>query len=85
MKGIIASYRRSGHRLSGNQVIVQVPTLVNREAATKLVGKKVTWNTGTRALTGEVASAHGKRGALRVRFETGMPGQCLGQEVSIGS
>ncbi len=83
MRGIIANYRRSVHRTKGNQVIVQPEGCGDREAAAKLVGKKVSWNTGKRALTGEVASAHGKQGAVRVRFETGMPGQCLGQEVQI--
>jgi len=83
MKGIITNYRRSVHRTASNQVIVQPEGLADREAAAKLVGKKVTWNTGKRALSGEVASAHGKKGAIRVRFETGMPGQALGQEVTI--
>ncbi len=77
------NYRRSVTRTSGNQMIIQPEGVESREAAAKLAGKKVTWNTGKRALHGEVASAHGKKGALRVRFETGMPGQCLGQEVQI--
>jgi len=83
MKGTIANYRRSVHRTRGNQVIVQPEGCESREAAEKLVGKRVSWNTGKRALHGEVASAHGKKGAVRVRFETGMPGQSLGQEVQI--
>ena len=83
MKGTIANYRRSVHRTYGNQVIIQPEGVSSREEAEKLVGKKVSWNTGKRALNGEVASAHGKQGAVRVRFETGMPGQCLGQEVQI--
>ena len=83
MKGVISSYRRSVHRTSSNQVIVHADGVSTREDAAKLAGKKVSWNTGKRALTGVVASAHGKQGALRVRFETGMPGQCLGQEITI--
>ena len=83
MKGIISNYRRGRHVTRGNQVIVQPESTETREAAEKLVGKKVTWNTGKRALEGEVSGAHGKQGALRVRFSTGMPGQCLGQEVTI--
>lgn len=83
MKGIIANYKRSVHRTSSNQVIVQADGISSKEDAEKLVGKKVSWNTGKRVLEGEVTSAHGNSGALRVRFEQGMPGQCLGQEVSI--
>ncbi len=77
------NYRRSVHRTRGNQVIIQPEGVSDREAAAKLIGKKVTWNTGKRALSGEVAGAHGKKGAVRVRFTTGMPGQSLGQEVTI--
>ncbi len=83
MKGTIVNYRRSVHHTKGNQVIVQPEGVTSREEAEKLVGKKVVWNTGKRGLQGEVAAAHGKQGAVRVRFETGMPGQCLGQEVQI--
>lgn len=64
-------------------MIVQPEECTKREDAEKLVGKKVTWNTGKRSLEGEVASAHGNSGAVRVRFSTGMPGQALGQEVTI--
>ena len=83
MKGVIMSYRRSVHRTSGNQVIAQPQNVTTRDEASKLVGKKVTWNTGKRPLVGVVASAHGKQGAIRVRFETGAPGQCLSQEITI--
>ncbi|RME31537.1 50S ribosomal protein L35ae [Candidatus Woesearchaeota archaeon] len=83
MQGVISSYRRSRHVTSNNQVIVHVEGVDSKEAAEKLVGKKVTWNTGKRALTGEVSAAHGNKGAVRVRFATGMPGQCLGQTVSL--
>lgn len=83
MKGIISNYRRSRHRMTGNQVIVQPEGVASKEEAEKLVGKKVTWNTGARSLNGEVRGAHGNKGAVRVLFETGMPGQCLGREVTL--
>jgi len=83
MKGIIGNYCRSRHVTSGNKMVIIVAGVDSREAASKLVGKKVAWNTGKRAINGSVASAHGNSGALRVAFETGMPGQCIGQEVQI--
>jgi len=83
MKGVVMNYRRSPHRPSQNQMIILPDGISTRDAAAKLVGKKVTWNTGKRAIAGEVASAHGKQGAIRVRFETGMPGQAVGKEVTI--
>jgi len=76
-------FRQNRHTQKGNHMIVEVAGLDSREKAEKLVGKAVSWNTGKRELKGKVASAHGNSGALRVIFETGMPGQSLGQKVVI--
>ena len=64
-------------------MIVKVAGVTTKEAAAKLVGKKVIYGTGKKDMSGVVASAHGNSGALRVRFETGMPGQAVGQKVKI--
>ena len=64
-------------------MVVLVKGVADKEAAGKLVGKKVTWNTGKKDISGEVRSAHGNSGAVRVLFETGMPGQAIGQKVSV--
>ena len=64
-------------------MIVKVPGVDSREEAEKLVGKIVSWNTGKKDIIGKVASAHGNKGALRVIFETGMPGQAIGSKVII--
>ena len=54
------------------------------EKAEKLVGKKVTWTSPAgKQIKGEVRSAHGNSGAVRVLFETGMPGQALGTSVKL--
>jgi large subunit ribosomal protein L35Ae len=84
MEGVIVNYRTGRHTQYDNQMIISVSTLTSREEAAKLVGKKVVFKTETgRELAGEVRSAHGNSGALRVLFETGMPGQSKGQKVSI--
>lgn len=64
-------------------MVVLVDGVSSKEAATKLVGKKVAWDTGKRKIMGEVRSSHGNKGALRVLFETGMPGQAIGTKVDI--
>ncbi len=69
--------------MNNSQVIIQPEGCGSREAAERLLGHRVTWNTGRRALEGEVSGAHGKSGAVRARFLTGLPGQCLGREVTI--
>jgi large subunit ribosomal protein L35Ae len=83
MEGVIVNFRMARHHTYGDQMIVKVPGVDTRDAAAKLVGKKVVWNTGVRDISGEVRSAHGNSGALRVLFETGMPGQAIAQKVKI--
>ena len=84
MKGMIKSYRRSIHCQTPNQLVVVVPSVDTREKAQELVGKKAVWTTPAKnEIKGEVRSAHGNSGALRVLMEKGMPGQCLGTEIQI--
>jgi ribosomal protein L35AE/L33A len=83
MEGVIVHYRQNRHTQDGNQIIVQATGVDSKEAAEKLVGKNVTWNTGKKDMVGTVASTHGNSGAIRVVFTTGMPGQALGTKVSI--
>lgn len=84
MNGIVIHFRRSKHRTSGNQMIVQPQDSVNVEAARGLIGKKVTWKSPAgKVLAGKVSSSHGRKGCVRVLFETGMPGQAIGQRVEI--
>ena len=83
MEGTIVHYRQNRHTTDGNQLIVQPKGVATREAAQKLVGKEVVWNTGKRDMAGKVASAHGNSGAIRVVFDTGMPGQAISQKVKI--
>jgi large subunit ribosomal protein L35Ae len=83
MQGIIHNYRRSIHKPSGNQMIVVVDGVDSKEKAAALVGKSVLYSTGKKEIKGEIRSSHGNKGALRVLFETGMPGQAIGQHVKI--
>ncbi|MBW2965201.1 50S ribosomal protein L35ae [Candidatus Woesearchaeota archaeon] len=84
MEGTIAAYKGSNHVKSPNQMIIHVDGVDSKEKAQKLVGKKVMWSSSAgKELKGEVRAAHGNSGALRVLFETGMPGQSLGKKVKI--
>ena len=84
MEGVIVNFRGSRRVKSHNQMILLVNSVDNKEKASKLVGKKVVWKTSAgKQLIGKVASAHGNSGALRVIFETGMPGQSIGSKVAI--
>ena len=83
MEGIIENYRLSRHVQKGNHMIVLPNGIDSREAAEKLVGNSVTFKTKNGVIMGKVASAHGNKGAVRVIFEKGMPGQSLTQKVEI--
>ncbi len=83
MKAVIVNFRRNRHTTSSNHMIVAIEGVDSKDKAEKFVGKGVTFNTGKKDIAGKVASTHGNSGAIRVIFETGMPGQCLGKEVKI--
>ena len=84
MKGTIVNYRKSVHRQKTNQMVVVVENITSKEEAEKLLGKKVVWKSpANKEIKGEIRATHGNKGALRVLFETGMPGQSIAQKVDI--
>lgn len=86
MKAKIASYRMSRRDQYTNQMILHCEGVTNREQAQKLVGKHVSWvapGANKTTIKGEIRSAHGRNGAVRVLFERGMPGQALGTEAMV--
>lgn len=83
MKGTIVNYRSGQHTQTPNQMIITVEGVASKDEAEKLVGKTVVYYTGKKDIKGEIRSAHGNSGAVRALFETGMPGQAVGKEVTI--
>lgn len=67
-------------------MVVVLPEVDSKEKAEKVVGKTVTWTSPgkePKKIVGKVSAAHGNKGAVRVLFERGLPGQSLGEEVKI--
>ena len=65
-------------------MIIKVEGVSDKEKASSLVGKKVTWKTPSgKELVGEIKAIHGNSGAVRATFTTGMPGQAVGTKVKI--
>ena len=82
MQGIIVNFRSSKHRQKHNQMVVLVAD--DKEKASKLVGKTVTWaSPAKKEIKGKITAVHGRKGAVRVYFERGMPGQSVGAKVKI--
>ena len=86
MKATVVNFRGARHTQYGNQMIIAPAGSQKREDAEKLVGKVVTFiceGKSKKHITGKVASSHGKKGAIRVIFEKGMPGQAISKNVEI--
>ena len=78
------NYRSSRHSQKCNHIIVEVKGFDKREKAEKVVGKEALWKTSAgKEIKGKVASAHGNKGALRVIFEKGLPGQAIHGKIEI--
>jgi large subunit ribosomal protein L35Ae len=84
MKGTIVNYRLSRHVQKTNHMVIIIPSITTRAKASALVGKTAVWKSPKgKEIKGTVASAHGNKGAVRVIFEKGMPGQSLATSVEI--
>lgn len=83
MNGRILHFRQNRHSTTGHHILIEVDGVGSREAAEKLVGKKVTWNSGKSEISGEIAAPHGNSGVLRAIFEKGLPGQAITTDVKI--
>lgn len=85
-QGIIVNYRRGRKTQTTNQMIILVPGVDSREKAQKLVGKEVIYTCEgktSKQIKGKVTFAHGNSGAVRALFETGMPGQAIGDKIEV--
>jgi len=84
MEGAISSFRQNRHKTSPNHLIIVVEGVDRKDKAEELIGKEVVWTSpAKKEIKGKVAATHGNKGSVRVIFETGMPGQSLGQKVQI--
>ena len=84
MKGVIVNYIGGRHTQNNNYMIITVDDVDNREKANKLKDKEVIWKSPKgKILKGKVINKHGNKGALRVKFNVGLPGQSVGTNVEI--
>ena len=87
MKGVISAFRGSHKTRTMNHLIIIVQGIEGKAKALPLIGKTVEWHNPEGkdkvVISGKVAAAHGSKGAVRVIFERGLPGQSLGTEVVV--
>ena len=79
LSGTVTAFRQSKFKQDSYQTIVDV---ADPKQAEKLMGARVEWlrADGLRIL-GRVVARHGRRGAVRVRWDRGFPSQALGTQV----
>ena len=84
MEGVIVNYRGSHKNQNTNQMIVKVDGVETKEKASELLKKSLSWKTSSgKEIKGTILKEHGKKGAVRVKFERGLPGQAIGTKVKI--
>jgi len=83
-KGTIKNFRRGSRHQRTNQFIVELDNCNDKKTAYSLKGKSVSWSSSAgKKITGKVMDSHGDKGALRVRFDKGLPPEALGQKVFV--
>ena len=84
MEGIIKNYRRGVRTINMQQAVIEISGVADKKKANSLAGKEVSWKSvAGKEIRGKILSAHGSRGAVRARFERGLPGQAVGQKVMV--
>jgi large subunit ribosomal protein L35Ae len=79
--GVVQSYRRSPKSQRNQECLIKV--LDPESKGVNLIGWKVSWPQEEPRLFGTILKPHGKTGALRVKFDKGLPGQALSTHVKI--
>lgn len=84
MEAQILNFRGGKHTKYNNHMIAVISGINTRDKALKLLNKKVIWKTPSgKEIKGTINSAHGNKGAVRLVFEKGMPGQAINTKVII--
>jgi ribosomal protein L35AE/L33A len=81
--GRITDYRTGPKSQTSRECLIEFTGINSAGLASKLVGKKVTWNNNTKTMSGKIMGAHGKNGMVRARFVHGVPGQAIGTIVRL--
>ena len=65
-------------------MIIKVNGIETKEKAKDLLKKTVVWLTPTKKeIKGTIMKEHGNKGAVRVKFERGLPGQAIGTKDNV--
>ena len=84
MEGLILNFRSGRHTQRNDEMIIKVSGIDSKAKAEKLVNKQVEWITPSgKKILGKITKAHGNKGAVKAKFEKGMPGQSISTKIKV--
>ena len=84
MEGVISNFRTGAGTQYTNQLIILINGINSKDEAEKLASKKVVWTTPSgKEIIGKITKPHGNKGAVRAKFDKGLPGQAIGTKVKV--
>jgi len=83
VQGIIMNYRVGPKTQKSRECIIKFPHVKSVSEASRLIGRKIVWNTDKKKIVGKIVASHGENGLVRGRFVKGLPGQALGTTVAL--
>jgi len=84
MEGLILNFRGGRHTQRNNEMVIKVSGVDSKAKAEKLVSKSIEWTSPSgKIIKGKIMKAHGNKGAVRAKFEKGMPGQSISTKVKV--
>ncbi len=84
MNAVIVNFAGGKTSKKGNHVVVELEGIKSKDAASKMVGKKVVWTSPAgKEISGEITKIHGNSGAMKAIMERGLPGTSLGKEITV--
>lgn len=83
VQGIIMNYRVGPKTQKSRECIIKFPQVKSVSEASRLIGRKIVWNTDKKKIVGKIVALHGGKGSVRARFRKGVPGQALGTKVEL--
>ena len=83
MIGRITNYQTGPRSQRSRVCLVQFNNVNSVSSVGQLIGRKIVWKKGNKKFVGKIASLHGRKGMIRVRFTKGVPGQAIGNTVEL--
>ena len=82
-EGFVVNYRKGIKTQRNNTCLLFFENMSSHREASKLIGRKVTWQSKDRSILGKIVALHGKKGLVRARFRKGLPGEAIGTSIKL--